>query len=117
MFSLRRDFTSMNPNFDRSCLPQARQAGPEKLLLTCLASVEFLWAVLGSALSAQAADAGSVTRLPLEASGLYSLTNVWTVHLKFVPEQWAEMEPKEGGGPFGGFGGPARFGGPPGGEG
>ena len=54
--------------------------------------------------------------LPLDAAQLYSLTNVWTVHLKFTEEQWEAMEPK--GGPTGGFGGPGP-GGPrgPGGPG
>lgn len=39
------------------------------------------------------------------ADQLYCLTNVWSFHLRFTPEQWAAMEPK-GGGPFGGPGGP-----------
>src|ERR1044071_9463799 len=53
---------------------------------------------------------------------LFKGTNVWTVHLKFTPDQWDAMEPKGGGGGFfggpggargpggpGGFGGPAMF--------
>src|SRR5262249_24796992 len=52
----------------------------------------------------------------LKTSNLFNLTNVWTVHLKFTPEQWEAMEPKDGGsGPFGG--GRGRFGGRGGGPG
>ncbi len=43
----------------------------------------------------------------LDADHIYNLTNVWTIHLKFTPEQWDAMEPKGGGNPFGrGPGGP-----------
>jgi spore coat protein CotH len=49
----------------------------------------------------------------MDSGRLYNLTNVWTVHLKFAPDQWEAMEPKGGFNPFGG-GGP---GGPPGGFG
>ena len=57
-------------------------------------------------------DSAVVSRI--EANGLYQLTNIWTVHLKFSPEQWEEMEPKGGGGPFGGPRGGGPFGGLPG---
>lgn len=40
---------------------------------------------------------------------LFQMTKVWTIHLKFEPEQWEQMEPKGGGG-FGGPGGPGRGG-------
>jgi spore coat protein CotH len=44
-------------------------------------------------------------------SDLFQVTNIWTVHLKFTPEQWAELEPKGGvEGPFGGPGGRPFFG-------
>lgn len=52
----------------------------------------------------------------LDADRIYQLTNVWTIHLKFSPDQWDAMEPKGGGNPFGGGlrgGGP---GGRPGGD-
>jgi spore coat protein H len=45
---------------------------------------------------------------------------VWTARLRFEPDQWTALEPKEDGGPFGGPGrGPGRPGGPggPGGPG
>jgi hypothetical protein len=44
---------------------------------------------------------------PLSSDHLYGLTNVWTIHLKFAPDQWEALEPKGG---FNRFGG-----GPPGG--
>ncbi len=53
-------------------------------------------------------------RLPQRPSDLFKVTNLWTAHLKFTPEQWKAMEPEGGGrGPFGGPGGPGgpgRFG-------
>ena len=49
----------------------------------------------------------------LDSDPVYGLTNVWTVHLKFEPDQWNAMEPKGGFTPFGG--GP-RGGGPGGGN-
>jgi spore coat protein CotH len=42
---------------------------------------------------------------------LFVPTNVWHVHLRFTPDQWEAMEPRQDGIlPFGGF---RRFGGPP----
>src|SRR3954452_23112835 len=32
---------------------------------------------------------------PSRASDLFEATKVWSVHLRFTPEQWAKMEPKE----------------------
>ena len=45
---------------------------------------------------------------------LFNTTNVWTVHLKFSPDQWEAMEPKGGFNPFAMFGasGPGGPGGP-----
>lgn len=48
---------------------------------------------------------------PSHPDDFYRLTNIWTIHLKFAPDQWEAMEPKGGGNPFseggrqGGFGG------------
>src|SRR5439155_2597809 len=59
-------------------------------------------------------------KAPTRSSDLFNLTNIWSVHLTFTPEQWEAMEPKSGGGFFGGGpGGPGgpRFGGGPGGRG
>ncbi len=45
-------------------------------------------------------------RVPQRPAELFQATNVWTVHLKFTPQQWKAIEPEGGGpGPFGGFGG------------
>lgn len=54
---------------------------------------------------------GSAFNQILDADRIYNLTNVWTIHLKFEPDQWEAMEPKGGSNPF--FGGPQ--GGRPGG--
>jgi spore coat protein CotH len=32
-------------------------------------------------------------------SDLFRFTNVWTIHLRFTPEQWQAMEPRQAGGP------------------
>ena len=72
-----------------------------------------LLALFGGAYALQQANPGSAIVARIETGGLYQLTNIWTAHLKFTPEQWEEMEPKGGRGPFGG-GGPGPFGGPPG---
>src|SRR5438046_1916931 len=68
-------------------------------------------------LLAVAAEPGkSVT--PQKPADVLQLTNLWTVHLKFTPEQWEGLEPKGGGGFFGGRGGPGGRGpGGPGGPG
>jgi spore coat protein H len=50
--------------------------------------------------------------VPRTSSELFRDTSVWTVHLRFTPEQWKAMEPKEGG-PPGGPVGIGRPGGPP----
>lgn len=42
---------------------------------------------------------------------LFKVTNVWSVHFQFTPDQWDAMEPKGGGGMFGGPGGPGGPGG------
>ena len=43
----------------------------------------------------------------LQPEHVFQMTNLWTVHFKFTPEQWQEMEPKGGlmSGMFGMFGG------------
>lgn len=46
---------------------------------------------------------------PGTAADLYKTTHVWTLHLRFTPDQWEAMEPKGG---FGPFGMPGRPGGP-----
>lgn len=48
---------------------------------------------------------------PLDTDGIYSLTNVWTIHLEFAPDLWEAMEPKGGGNAFFGSGPAGRQGG------
>ena len=38
--------------------------------------------------------------VPAKASDLFRTDKVWTLHLRFTPEQWAAMEPKGGSNPF-----------------
>jgi spore coat protein H len=38
----------------------------------------------------------------LHSSDVFQLTNVWTIHLQFTPDQWQAMEPKQGQPQFGG---------------
>jgi hypothetical protein len=40
---------------------------------------------------------------PLDSDHMYNPTNVWTIHLKFAPDQWEAMEHEGGSNPF--FGG------------
>ena len=84
--------------------------------LALLASGGFLVTLLGVAFAVQKVSPPSAAVARIGTDGLYHLTNIWDVHLKFAPDQWEEMEPKGGRGPFGGPGGPGPFGGPPGGR-
>lgn len=52
--------------------------------------------------AAQGVSPRSAASHTLDSDRLYDLTNVWTIHLKFAPDQWEAMEPKGGGNPFGG---------------
>jgi len=75
----------------------------------------FLLALFCAAVAVQKAAAFGSSARNIESPGLFNLTNVWTVHLRFSPEEFTAMEPKgEIRGP-GGPGGPG--GGPPGGPG
>ena len=70
-----------------------------------------LLALLGAALGLQKTFPGAALAARLDSDGLFNLTNVWKIHLTFTPDQWQAMEPKGGGGPFGGPGGPGGPGG------
>jgi spore coat protein H len=61
--------------------------------LTSLAAV-----VVGLA-SAPAQGAGEPTANALKPSDIFQFSNVWTIHLRFTPEQWQAMEPRQAGGP------------------
>lgn len=84
---------------------------PERPSRTCR------WLLIGSlALFGVCAGAGEKVTVPSKPAELYRGTNVWTVHFTFTAEQWESMEPKGGGGFFGGprggegRGGPGLFG-------
>jgi hypothetical protein len=71
-------------------------------------------ALSSSGTTAQQQDSPTTpSGMPINADQLYTLTKVWTVHLKFTPEQWTAVEPKRGNNSFGGFrGGPGGGRGP-----
>ncbi len=71
---------------------------PASVLAGAALSALFLY---GAIALQQVVPAGAVPQ-PSDADHIYSSTNVWTVHLRFAPEQWEAMEPKGGGNPFGG---------------
>ncbi len=73
----------------------------------------FLLSVFAIAVGLQKDMPPRSTTANLDSDQLYRLTNVWTIHLKFSPDQWDVMEPKGGSNPFGGgFGNrPGGFGG------
>jgi spore coat protein H len=52
-----------------------------------------------SNLAAQQKHQMAVGENSLRPTDIFRFTNVWTVHLKFTPEQWQAMEPKQAGGP------------------
>ncbi len=56
-----------------------------------------------------AATNNEQTVFPRNSAELFRITNVWTVHFKFTPEQWEAMEPAGGGGAWGGPGGLGGF--------
>ncbi len=59
-----------------------------------------LLAVLVAAMSPRN-DGARATTVPSPATGqFFDVARVWTVHLKFAPEQWDAMEPQGGPGPF-----------------
>src|SRR3954469_4200023 len=46
--------------------------------------------------------------LPTKSADLFNTTTVWTIHLKFTPEQYKEMQPNNGERGFFGLGGPRK---------
>lgn len=71
-----------------------------------------LLGVCSAALALRTPGSSSPLDRELDSDRLYNPTNLWTVHLKFAPDQWEAMEPKGGSGPFGFGRGPGPFGGP-----
>jgi spore coat protein H len=61
-----------------------------------------LLSLMSSAPAAQEASAAGGAN-HLRPSDIFQVTNIWTIHLRFTPQQWEAMEPKEQGRPqFGG---------------
>ncbi len=62
--------------------------------------------LFGMVLIARAGEPAGTKGLPARAADLFDAGKVWTLHLRFTPERWAELEPKGGSNPaaMGGFG-------------
>ncbi len=78
--------------------------------LAVLAGALLICVIYCGAAALSQVPAGPASNLTLDADRIYGLTNIWTIHLKFAPDQWEAMEPKGGSNPFGG--GPGRGGRP-----
>ena len=74
-------------------------------------SVVLLLVLVCAGLALESLVAAPPAHRAIEAGELFNLTNLWTVHLSFTPDQWEAMEPKGGPGPFGGPPGGGPFGG------
>ena len=102
---MKHEIGTMERRFGTRPVGGSKTAGLHRSLAVfagaLLAGVFFCCAVEPQQVS-PGADPGQI----LDADRIYNLTNVWTIHLKFGPDQWEAMEPKSGGNPF--------FGGPPG---
>ncbi len=72
-----------------------------RITAVCVGALFIVGLVCGTA-ALQRASPGAFST-PLDSDRLYRLTNVWTIHLRFAPDQWEAIEPKGGGNPF--FGG------------
>jgi len=103
----------MDIHFGRTPLGWSEGMGWRRLMAV-LAGALFIAALLCGAVALQRVSSSAFSSQPLDSDHIYNLTNVWTIHLKFAPDQWEAMEPKGGFNPFGG--GP-RGGGPGGGPG
>jgi spore coat protein H len=81
--------------------------------LAVFAAALLIVAVFCGAVALERVTAGASSSQTLDSDHIYNLTNFWTIHLKFAPDQWEAMEPKGGGNPFfgGGPGGRPRGGG------
>lgn len=97
----------------RTNIPIARaraDSGWQRALAVLAGSVLIVALLGGVALLQGVAPSASSSQF-LSADRIYSLTNVWTIHLRFAPDQWEAMEPKGGGNPFFGGGRPGGAGG------
>ena len=85
-----------------------RAAWNWRRLMAALAGALLLVVLFCGAVALQRVAPGASAFQILDSDRIYNLTNVWTIHLEFAPDQWEAMEPKGGGNPF--------FGGAPGGR-
>jgi hypothetical protein len=73
-----------------------RISAPQLLAVVCL---------FGLVQDAKAAETPGASAFPSNSAELFQTDKVWTLHLRFTPEQWAAMEPEGGTGLLmGGFG-------------
>ena len=79
--------TKTGPNRLRNVLPFPQQ----RLFLSLLTGGGLLVALLLSAFALPKTFPISTSVPKTDSKGLYHLTNIWTVHLKFTPEQWEEL--------------------------
>ena len=77
-------------------------AGRWRRPMAVIVATLLLVAIYCGAVALQRRSPGALSATPLDSDHLYNITNVWTIHLKFAPDQWEAMEPKGGFGPFGG---------------
>ena len=79
--------------------------------IAVLAGAILVPVVFSGAAALQQVTPGASSSTTYDSDHLYNLTNVWTIHLTFTPDQWDAMEPKGGSNPFGGGPGGGRGGG------
>lgn len=70
--------------------------------LTIAATTPLLCLLMCGAATPQQPSPGGSAGETFDATRIYNLTNIWTLHLTFAPDQWNAMEPKGGGNFFGG---------------
>ncbi len=71
-------------------------------VIAAFAGALLVVALFCGAAALQQAPPGASSSQLLDSDHIYNPTNVWTIHLKFAPDQWEAMEPRGGGNPFGG---------------
>ncbi len=90
--------------------PGSSEAWSWRRILPALAGALFIVALFYGATALQRASTSSVSATMFDSDRIYGLTNVWTIHLKFAPDQWEAMQPQGDGNPFGGRPGGRRGG-------
>jgi spore coat protein CotH len=90
--------------------PGSSEAWSWRRILPALAGALFIVALLYGATALQRESTSAFSATTFDSDRIYNLTNIWTIHLKFAPDQWEAMEPQGGGNPFGGGPGGRRGG-------